>query len=111
MGPRKQGLVLQLSSFLMWELCTRMSDLTSKSYSWIVDKKCLTNWEANCFLAFRTLADISWRSSGLFWNCWEWCTMRSSVEVGTLRGGRRYVASAMSSGRTTSTPCAMKYGE
>jgi len=30
---------------------------------------------------------------------------------GTSRGGRRYVASAMSSGRTASTPCAMKYGE
>src|SRR5882724_755445 len=104
MGPRKRGLVLQLSSFSMRELHTRTSDPTSKSYSWMVDEKRLTNWAADCFLAFRTLADISRRSSGLFWSCWAWCAMRSSVEAGTSRGGRRYVASAMSSGRTASTP-------
>jgi len=57
------------------------------------------------------LADISQRSSGLFWSCWAQCAMRSLVEVGTLRGGRRYVAFAMSRGWTASTPWAMKYGE
>src|SRR5882724_4891787 len=44
----------------------------------------------------RHLTKILWS----FWSCWAWCAMRSSVEVGTSRGGRRYVASTMSSGRT-----------
>src|SRR5467141_1408290 len=55
----------------------------------------LMNSAADCFLAFKTLADISRRSSGCFCNCWARCTMRSSVKDGTSRGGRRYVASAM----------------
>src|SRR5882724_7625290 len=102
MGPRKQGLVLQLSSFAMQEFCTRMSDLTSKPYSRMVEEKHLTNWAANCFLAFRTLANLSWRPSGLFWSCSAWCAMRSLVEVGTSRGGRRYFFSAIRSEEHTS---------
>src|SRR5882672_4839758 len=77
----------------------------------MVEEKRLTNSAADCFLAFKTLADISRRSSGHFCNCWARCAMRSSVEDGTSGGGRRYVASAMSKGKTASTPWAMKNGE
>jgi len=81
MGPRNWGFVLWLNSFLIWELWKRTREPTRKSCSWMVVEKCLTNLVADCFLAFKTLAEISRRSSGSFCSCWALYCITPALDV------------------------------
>jgi len=63
----------------------------------MVEEKRVTNSPADCFLAFRLWRHLMKEGlPGVFETVGPQCAMRSSVEIGTSGGGRRYVASAMS---------------
>jgi len=91
------GLVFWLSSFLIQELHTKdkWSKPNSHNPEWQKEKH-LTNWATIASWPSRLYPTCHRYPPGFSGAVGQWCAMRSSVELETLRGEGRYVLSEMS---------------
>jgi len=86
----------------------QVPDFKSRNPGWSMKN----TWKNGSWLlpSLQTLADISRRSSGLFWSCWHGVQWDPQLKW-EHREGNKVCCSAMSSGRTASTPLPWNYGD